>query len=121
MMQRLQTTICASAVRWAAGSKSMKISRSHAIVEVRGFSCRRGREYALQEHTDPRRIVTTTVAIDQARWRRLPVRSEIAAPKGKGIAICRALRSVRVSAPVAMGDIIVSNILGSGRRHHCGA
>ncbi|HQY91409.1 DUF1667 domain-containing protein [Caldilinea sp.] len=87
---------------------------SHAIVEVRGFSCRRGREYALQEHTDPRRIVTTTVAIDQARWRRLPVRSEIAAPKGKGIAICRALRSVRVSAPVAMGDIIVSDILGTG-------
>ncbi|HRA66064.1 MAG: DUF1667 domain-containing protein [Caldilinea sp.] len=87
---------------------------SHAIVEVRGFSCRRGREYALQEHTDPRRIVTTTVAIDQARWRRLPVRSEIAAPKDKGIAICRALRSVRVSAPVAMGDIIVSDILGTG-------
>jgi CxxC motif-containing protein len=30
------------------------------------------------------------------------------------LAICHALRSVRVSAPVAMGDIIASNVLGSG-------
>lgn len=86
----------------------------HAVVEVRGFSCRRGREYALQEHTAPRRIVTATVGIDGAHWARLPVRSSTPAPKDKVLAICRALRSVRVSAPVAMGDIIVDNVLDSG-------
>lgn len=86
----------------------------HAIVEVRGFACHRGREYAIQEHTAPRRIVTTTVAIDGARWARLPVRSSAPAPKDRVLAICHALRSVRVSAPVAMGDIIASNVLGSG-------
>lgn len=86
----------------------------HAIVEVRGFCCRRGREYAIQEHTAPQRIVTTTVTIDRARWVRLPVRSSIPAPKDKVQEICAVLRGVRVSAPVAMGDIIVSNVLGSG-------
>jgi CxxC motif-containing protein len=86
----------------------------HAVVEVRGFSCRRGREYALQEHTAPGRIVTTTVGIDGAYWARLPVRSSTPAPKDKVLAICRALRSVRVSAPVAMGDIIVHNVLNCG-------
>jgi CxxC motif-containing protein len=87
---------------------------AHAIVEVRGFSCRRGREYALQEHTAPRRVVTTTVAIDGAYWARLPVRSSTPAPKNLVQAICRALRRVRVSAPVAMGDIIVHNVLNCG-------
>lgn len=85
-----------------------------SVVEVRGFACRRGREYALQEHTAPRRIVTTTVAIAGARWGRLPVRSSAPAPKDKVLAICNALRDLRVSAPVAMGDIIVSNILNCG-------
>lgn len=87
---------------------------THAIVEVRGFSCRRGREYALQEHTAPRRIVTTTVAIAGARWERLPVRSNTPAPKDKVQAICNALRHMRVAAPVAMGDIIVPDILDCG-------
>lgn len=84
----------------------------HAIVEVRGFSCRRGRDYAIQEHTAPRRIVTTTVAIERARWARLPVRSSAPAPKVAVSEICAALRSVHLSAPVKMGDIIVRNVLG---------
>ena len=33
------------------------------IVEIRGFSCKRGKVYAEQEHTAPRRMVTTTVDI----------------------------------------------------------
>jgi len=86
----------------------------HAIVEVRGFSCRRGKEYAIQEHTAPQRMVTTTVAIDNARWPRLPVRTSKPVPKEKVLDICRTLRTIRVCAPVASGDIIVRNILNTG-------
>jgi CxxC motif-containing protein len=89
-------------------------AETHALVEVRGFSCRRGQEYAVQEHTAPRRIVTTTVEIDSARWPRLPVRSRAPIPKPLVMALCRALRKVRVSAPVTMGDIIVANAAGTG-------
>ena len=87
---------------------------SHAIVEVRGFSCRRGKEYAMQEHSAPQRVVTTTVAIKHARWARVPVRSARPAPKEMVLAICHALREVCVSAPVKMGDVIVANVAGSG-------
>jgi len=87
---------------------------SHAIVEVRGFSCRRGKDYAIQEHTEPRRTVTTTVAIDHARWARLPVRSDKPAPKEMVLPICHALRMVRVTAPVNMGDVIATDVAGSG-------
>lgn len=89
-------------------------SETHAIVEVRGFSCRRGKEYAIQEHTAPQRTVTTTVAIDHARWARLPVRSDRPAPKEMVLTICHALRHVRVTAPVKIGDVIAANVAGSG-------
>ncbi len=84
------------------------------IVEVRGFGCKRGKEYAVQEHRDPRRMVTTTVAIEGARAARLPVRSSQAVPKGQVVAVCEALRQASVAAPVRMGDVIVNDILASG-------
>ena len=84
------------------------------IVEVRGFSCKRGKEYAVQEHTDPRRTLTTTVAIDGAIVARLPVKSSQAIPKGRVQAACTALHAVRVSAPVRLGDVIVADILDTG-------
>jgi CxxC motif-containing protein len=84
------------------------------ILAIRGFSCKRGKEYAAQEHTDPRRIVTTTVGISGGRWARLPVKTTAAVPKGRVRALCEALRPVRVRAPVHMGDTIVADILGLG-------
>lgn len=84
------------------------------IVEVRGFSCRKGREYAVQEHTDPRRLVTTTVGVEGARWPRLPVRTVDAVPKGLVRDVCRALAGVRVEAPVALGDVVLADVCGTG-------
>jgi len=85
-----------------------------AIVEVRGAGCRKGEHYAAEEHTDPRRAVSTTVAIDGSRWPRLPVKTTGTIPKGQVIEACRSLRSVRVSAPVRLGDVIVADLLGTG-------
>lgn len=87
---------------------------TNTVVEVRGFSCRRGKEYAIQEHTAPLRLVTTTVAVVDGLWPRLPVRSREPVPKDKVRAICERLRSIRVSAPVASGAIIWIDDQGSG-------
>ncbi len=84
------------------------------IVEVRGFSCKRGKEYAIQEHTAPQRIVATTVAIRHSSWARLPVRSAAPVPKQSVTEVCRRLRQVQVTAPVTMGQIILANVLDSG-------
>jgi CxxC motif-containing protein len=87
---------------------------SHAIVEVRGFSCRRGKEYAMQEHTAPQRIVTTTVGVSGGLWPRLPVRTSKPVPKGQVLAICRQLSTVSVRAPVRLGQVIVGNVANTG-------
>lgn len=84
------------------------------ILEVRGNSCRKGEEFALQEHRDPRRLVTTTVAIDGARWPRLPVKTTAPVPKAMVRAVCRAVMHAVVQAPIAIGDVIVADVLGTG-------
>lgn len=83
-------------------------------VEVRGFSCKRGEEYALQEHTAPQRVVTTTVAVTGAPWPRLPVKTNRPVPKESVAAISRVLRGVSVRAPVQIGQVIVADVLGAG-------
>ena len=51
------------------------------IIEIRGQSCKKGEVFARQEHTDPRRVVTTTVAVAGGLWPRLPVKTEGDVPK----------------------------------------
>jgi CxxC motif-containing protein len=84
------------------------------VVEVRGFSCRLGREFAVQEHTDPRRQVTTTVAVEGARWPRLPVKTAAPVPKHRVLAVCQALAGVRLHAPVRLGDVVATDVAGTG-------
>ncbi len=84
------------------------------VVEVRGYSCKRGKEFAVQEHTDPRRFVTTTVRIDGGRWPRLPVKTAAAVPKGRVADVVRRLHELALVAPVTMGDVVLADVLGTG-------
>ena len=85
-----------------------------AIVEVRGFSCKLGKEYAEREHTDPRRMVSSTVRVANGLWTRLPVKTNRPVPKDQVRAVCRVLRQISIAAPVTIGDVIVVNVLDTG-------
>src|SRR5512137_2860612 len=82
------------------------------IVEVTGNSCKRGAKYARQEFTDPRRNLSTTVAIAGALWQRLPVKTTGPVPKGRVVEAARLIHQVRCRAPVAMGQVLISGLLG---------
>lgn len=84
------------------------------IIEVRGASCTHGERYARQEHVDPRRSVSTTVATIGATVARLPVRTAEAVPKPAVPHVARACRSVTVRAPVRRGDVVLDDVLGLG-------
>ena len=84
------------------------------IVEIRGASCRKGERYAAQEHTDPRRILTTTVAIDGARWPRLPVKTLEPIPRDQVAEAARELAALSITAPIRLGEVVVDDVLGTG-------
>lgn len=85
-----------------------------SLVEVRGHSCRKGKDFAEREHHDPRRMVTTTVAVEGGRWARLPVHTTAEVPKHLVHDVVRSLRTVQLTAPVERGEVIVFDALGTG-------
>lgn len=84
------------------------------IVEVRGFSCRKGKTFAEREHTDPRRMVTTTIAVTGGLWRRLPVKTVAEIPVDRVWDVINELRTAAVAAPVEMGHVIVDDVARTG-------
>jgi CxxC motif-containing protein len=89
-------------------------ARDGDVLEVRGFTCKRGERYGRQEHVDPRRPLSTTVWIDGATIRRVPVRTADAIPKAQVVGVANALRGLRVRAPVRRGDVVLADALGTG-------
>jgi CxxC motif-containing protein len=83
------------------------------IVEVRGFSCRRGEAYAKQEHVEPMRMVTTTIAVTDGLWARLPVRTTAPVPKDQVVELCQQLHQLAITAPVERGEVVLANALGT--------
>lgn len=84
------------------------------VIEVRGFTCRRGERYGRQEHLDPRRPLSTTVWVRGARVARLPVRSAEAVPRDRLLEVAEALRGVCVEAPVRRGEVVLADVVGTG-------
>lgn len=84
------------------------------ILEVSGFTCKRGEEYGRDEVISPKRMLTTTVKADNGTLALLPVVSKDLLPKNKIADCVHALRKVVVKAPIYEGDVVVSNILGLG-------
>jgi CxxC motif-containing protein len=82
------------------------------VLEVHGNECDRGAKYARQEFTDPRRALSTTVAIAGAPWPRLPVRITKPLPKDRIREAARLIHALHVEAPVERGRVLLTDLLG---------
>ena len=70
--------------------------------------------YCRQEVTCPVRTVTSLVAIAGGEHPLCPVKTAQAVPKASIPAVLEALRALRVQAPVAIGDVLLKDIAGTG-------
>lgn len=84
------------------------------VVSVSGNTCKRGDIYARKEVTNPTRIVTSSVIVEGGSLAMVSVKTREDIPKGKIFDCMKALKGVKVQAPVHIGDIIVKNIAGTG-------
>ena len=84
------------------------------VVRVSGNTCKRGEVYARKEVTDPTRIVTTTVRVAGGKADMVSVKTRSDIPKGKISDCVKALKDIAVEAPVHIGDVIMSDVAGTG-------
>ena len=90
---------------------NIEITEKNGQLKIIGEQCKQGKTYAMQEITDPRRTLTTTIKIRGGTRPMLPVRSATDLPKDKIPTCIKYLASLTVTAPIHCGDIICANIL----------
>jgi len=81
--------------------------------QVTGTTCKNGIAYGVKEMTDPRRHICSTVIIEGSHLRRLPVKTSKPIPKGMIFDCMKEINKVRLKSPIKMGDIVISNVLGT--------
>ena len=83
-------------------------------MNVTGNTCIRGKTYAINELTCPKRVITSTVVIESKLVARMPVMTENEVPKEKMFDIVKALDEVRLVAPVKCRDVVIENVCDTG-------
>ena len=84
------------------------------VTNITGNTCKRGAEYAVNECTDPRRVITTTVKTVDGRI--IPVKTHKPIPKDMVFECMKAISRIhpQTNNGFSVGDVIESNILNTG-------
>ncbi|MFX0036988.1 MAG: DUF1667 domain-containing protein [Candidatus Hermodarchaeota archaeon] len=79
---------------------------------IEGHSCKRGEEYAKEEFIAPKRILTTTLQVENGLLPLVPVRSDEPILKDRLQEALKVIAKAKAKAPIRMGDILIEKVLG---------
>ncbi len=82
------------------------------IVSVTGFTCPRGKQYAIDECTHPMRTITSTVRTESGEV--VPVKTNTTVPKEMMFDCMREINRAVLATPARIGDVVIADILGTG-------
>ena len=80
---------------------------------VTGNACPKGKQYAIDECTNPVRTVTSIVRVANRVDTMVSVKTAAPIPKDKIFEVMEAIRAAKVDAPVAAGTVILDGIYGT--------
>ena len=83
-------------------------------VIVNGNRCPRGKIYAFNELTDPKRMVTAVIKSNSTQVPCVPVRTSAAISTGKIPELLTALRQVEIAVPIAAEQVVLANFQDTG-------
>ena len=92
---------------------TVTVSPDGKVTSVSGNTCPRGEKYAVQECTEPVRMITAVIPVEGSR---VPLSVKTAQPVPKALIrqVMDVLGSVHVALPVRAGQVIVPDILCTG-------
>jgi len=83
-------------------------------LQVSGNTCKKGIAYAHDEITNPMRMVCTTVRIKGGIHNVVPVKTDKAIPEKYKLEVVKEINKIELTSPVKMGDVIISDLFGTG-------
>ena len=84
------------------------------VIEVSGNQCPRGEVYGRQEALEPMRVLPSSVRVVNGTRPLLSVKTDRPIPRRLIAEAMRLIRNVSVEAPIAIGKIVLTDILGTG-------
>ncbi len=84
------------------------------IKNISGYKCPRGKNYAVQELTNPVRILTTTLRLKNGVQKLVPVKTDKPIPKDSLIKVMDFLAHIEVEPPIEFNQVLVENVLNTG-------
>jgi CxxC motif-containing protein len=81
---------------------------------ITGYTCQRGLAYVKQELVDPKRTITSTIKVNGGDLKVVPCKTESNVSKELIFKIMEEINKTSVDAPVAMHQVLIENVLGTG-------
>ena len=85
-------------------------------IKITGNSCNIGIKYGVKELTNPRRIVTTSVLLEDGDTKKMiSVKTQGDVPKDKIFEVLQEIKKLKINkADVQIGNVLIKDILGFG-------
>jgi len=83
-------------------------------LEVRGAQCDKGRDFAVEEVLRPKRNLATSVLLEGPQPEMISVRLNAPVPRDRIFPILAEIAKIRLEPPVARGQVLIKNVLGTG-------
>jgi len=96
------------------GCKIEVLTDGNKCKKIEGTRCKRGIEYAKLEALDPRRMLTSSVLVNNGNWPLVSVKTSKPVPKDKIFVVLDEIKKMVVSAPVLCGQILKKDIAKTG-------
>lgn len=84
------------------------------VAKITGATCPKGEDYVRQELTDPQRNIATSVPVEGGELPLTSVRLNRPIPKARIFPVMEAIRTVKLQAPVAIGQVALADVCGLG-------
>ena len=82
------------------------------LLDVSGNLCPRGKKYALDECTNPMRVVTSTVRCEDGEV--VSCKTSTSVPKALVFDVMKVINTTVAPSKVSVGDVLVKNVLDTG-------
>ncbi len=95
-------------------SLNVELDDNGTVLSVTGNTCKRGEKYAVDECTNPVRMLTTTMKLNGGSLPVISVKTSAPIPKDKIFECMKEINKEVVDAPIRMGAVLISNICETG-------
>jgi CxxC motif-containing protein len=96
------------------GCKILVKSDGKKVGVLSGHKCKKGVDYVVNEALDPRRMLTSSVFVENGKWPLVSVKSFKSVPKDKIFDVLEEIKKTVVKAPVRSGQVVIKNVAGTG-------